>query len=331
MTLGTFSSDDYLSEFPAILSEVESQKSCISEVASFICSDRERIIVCTGIGKSLIMAERLAASLRSIGFRAFSLNGAEIAHGDLGAIREFETFLIIFSNSGETAEMLELLQRVDAVQNRVLTITGKINSTLASSGTWRFIANRGYLRDYGNFLPTLSLTEASIFCDLLIIELCNILPISPRDFLKNHYSGNLGLNLGKTILDVMISRERCALVESDERLERVAEILTQNGSGLAIVEKFEEGVGKLVGVISDGDIRRFIVTGEISKHKRAGEVCIQDPLTISAKATIAEALTMMTANKKKVISAIPVVDSGAVIGLITMKDIVKYRNIMEKI
>lgn len=327
MTGDSLSLEDYLGKFNAILAEVRDQKTLIKEVVRSICSDRDRVIVCTGLGKSLIMADRFAASLRSVGFRAFSLSGAEMAHGDMGALRGFESFIVLFSNSGETIEMIELLSRLDLERNLLLSITGKVDSTLAKRSNWVITARQGYSGDFGNFLPTLSLTQASMYCDIILMEICDLLSISPQDFLNNHYSGNLGMSLSKSVLNVMISRDKCALVASDERIERVAERLTLNGSGLAIVESFEDNSVTFVGVISDGDIRKFLSTGEITKFNTAEEACTRDPLTISKDGTIAEALTLMTSNKKKAVSAIPVIDDSTVVGVVTMKDIVKYRNL----
>jgi arabinose-5-phosphate isomerase len=298
--------------------EILEQEEKIQLIAEEMVKRRNDLIVCTGVGKSFIMAERLAASLRSIGMRAFHIDGNQFAHGDFGIFTNGTFQIIAISNSGETKEILDLLHNCDMDNSLVISITGNKNSTLAQLSNFSIFNHVGRALDHLGFLPTYSLTEVSMIIDILVMQICDAQELTADQFLVNHYSGHLGALLSGTIDDLIVPLSQCSIVDADTELTRVAEMMSRYGNGLAVVLSDSSS---LIGVISDGDIRRAFTDSNLKSIGKAQELLSSSPVTIEAGSTIAFALKLMNKNEKHRISVLPVISQNRFVGLLTLKDL----------
>lgn len=298
--------------------EIIAQEEKIQLIAEEIVKRRNDLIVCTGVGKSFIMAERLAASLRSIGMRALHIDGNQFAHGDFGIFTNGTFQIIAISNSGETKEILDLLHNCDRDKSLVISITGNKKSTLTQLSNFTIFNQAGRALDHLGFLPTYSLTEVSMIIDILVMQICDAQELTADQFLINHYSGHLGALLSSTIDDLIVPLSQCSIVDVDTELIRVAEMMNLNGNGLAVVLS---NSSSLIGVISDGDIRRAFTDASLKSLGKAQDLLSSSPVTIEAGSTIASALKLMNRNEKHRISVLPVISQNSFVGLLTLKDL----------
>jgi arabinose-5-phosphate isomerase len=302
--------------FNSLTQEILNQEKIISSIAKEMVKRSDNLIVCTGVGKSFIMAERLAASLRSIGMRAFHIDGNHFSHGDFGVLVKGTYQLVAISNSGETKEILDLLHNCDRDNGLIVSITGNKNSTLAELSNFSISNHVGRSLDYLGFLPTYSLTEVSMIIDLLVMQICDELELTANQFLVNHYSGHLGSLLSSKIDNLIIPYSECAIVDAETELLTVVDMMNKKGNGLAVV--LSESLS-LIGVISDGDVRRAFANTSLKSTGRAQDLLSFSPVTIEAGSTIALALNLMNRNTKKKISVLPVITEDRFVGLLTLK------------
>ena len=187
-------------------------------------------------------------------------------------------------------------------------------------------ASRGREFDFGGFLPTFSLTQTSVLCDLILIKVCEIMKFSASKFLLNHKSGALGDMLVKSVGEVMAPRSKCAIVSTNHNLEHVAIELTKKGHGLAAVcdDNF-----RLQGIITDGDIRRGLMSDFNAKEILAGNFCTKSPISVTPFSNCAEAIDLMHYGDEKLVGALPVVENGYLLGIITLKQIMMLQNVSQ--
>lgn len=296
----------------------------VLEAAEFIHHRNPMNFILLGSGKSGYIASRVAATLRSLGFNAFFLHSGELLHGDLGALKG-STLLIIFSNSGQTMELVKTAELARSRKIPIVSLIGHPNSLIGSLSN-RVIdlsASRKY--DFLSYVPTATLTVASVAGDCLIGALSQMHFRGITEFLENHPEGSLGKFLNAKVSSFMKPVHQVALLQPQNSLQEVARELTKfpNGIGVAITEGF-----RLIGIITDGDIRRLISENSSDNPK---EIVIdafinRKPTVIQPDSSVAQALKAMTTNHPKRISALPVVDKDIFIGVITMNDIEQRRD-----
>jgi len=278
------------------------------------CSGR---VIMTGMGKSGFIAKKLAATLSSTGTPSFFLHPAEAIHGDLGMVTS-QDIVIALSNSGETEEVIRILPVIKRIGAKLVAMTGGRISTLAE--TANYILDTGVEEEACplNLAPTASTTATLALGDALAISLLWARDFQPEDFALYHPGGSLGKKLLLTVNDVLHIRERNPIVNQEATLKETLFMMTSSRMGAANIV---DSQGKLVGIITDGDIRRQLEESFNLLDKTAKEIMSKSPSTITKDKLAAEALKLM---QEREISDLPVVDNDyKPVGLLNFQDLLK--------
>ncbi|PRX35718.1 arabinose-5-phosphate isomerase [Orenia metallireducens] len=278
------------------------------------CSGR---VIMTGMGKSGFIAKKLAATLSSTGTPSFFLHPAEAIHGDLGMVTS-QDIVIALSNSGETEEVIRILPVIKRIGAKLVAMTGGRISTLAE--TANYILDTGVEEEACplNLAPTASTTATLALGDALAISLLWARDFQPEDFALYHPGGSLGKKLLLTVNDVLHIRERNPIVNQEATLKETLFMMTSSRMGAANIV---DSQGKLVGIITDGDIRRQLEESFNLLDKTAKEIMSKSPSTITKDKLAAEALKLM---QEREISDLPIVDNDyKPVGLLNFQDLLK--------
>jgi arabinose-5-phosphate isomerase len=275
-------------------------------------------VVTTGLGKSGFIAKKLAATLSSIRIPSLFLHPVDALHGDSGILDPSDV-LIAFSKSGETVEMIRLVDLAKSMNISVVTITSRGNSTLALQADAALLALVDREFDEMDVLPTASTTSALVVADLLAVAAATLRGGVATGLRSSHPQGTIGTTLLRTVDEVMHSGDRIPRVrESASMTDALAE-LTVKGLGIVCIEDASQ---QLVGIITDGDVRRAMSRGANVSTVKIQEVMTRNPLFISPVATLHEALTLMERRERQ-IGVVPVVTNGHCVGIIRVHDIVR--------
>ncbi|HMM10484.1 MAG TPA: KpsF/GutQ family sugar-phosphate isomerase [Bacteroidales bacterium] len=271
-------------------------------------------VIVSGIGKSAIVAQKIVATLNSTGTSAVFLHAADAIHGDLGLVRD-EDVIILISKSGETPEIKVLIPLLKARPNVLVAIVGNANSYLAVQADFVLMTVVDHEACPNNLAPTSSTTAQMVMGDALAIALLHCRGFSPEDFARIHPGGALGKKLYMRVDDVYI-RNEVPSVESHDDLRRViVEISTKRLGATAVMQQ-----GKLIGIITDGDLRRMLMNNISFDHLKAEDIMTRHPKSISPDEYLANALAIMRQHN---ITQLPVVDDGQYKGMIHLHDILK--------
>ncbi|ADL13669.1 KpsF/GutQ family sugar-phosphate isomerase [Acetohalobium arabaticum] len=278
------------------------------------CSGR---VVMTGMGKSGLIAKKLAATFSSTGTPSFFLHPGEAVHGDLGMVTA-KDIVIALSNSGETTEVIQILPVIKRIGARIIALTGNIDSTLAENADYFLDTSVEQEACPLDLAPTASTTATLALGDALAIALLESRGFEPEDFALYHPGGSLGKRLLLKVEDVMHVRERNPIVTQDQPLKKTLFTMTSTQMGAAnIVNE----AGKLVGVITDGDVRRKLEESPDLLQLPAKQVMTADPVTITADKLAVEAVKIM---QDKEINDLPVInDEQEPIGMVNFQDLLK--------
>ncbi|MBT5574518.1 KpsF/GutQ family sugar-phosphate isomerase [Alphaproteobacteria bacterium] len=259
------------------------------KAVSAIAETRQHVIIC-GMGKSGLVGRKIAATFSSTGTAAIFLHPAEAIHGDLGMVRE-NSVVILISNSGETEEVVKLLPALKRLNVKIIALLGAVESTIANISD--IILDVSIDREACplNLAPTTSTLTTLVMGDALAIALMEQSGFKPEDFAANHPGGRLGQRLLSRVKDRMV-HAKLPLVYANMPMSEVIVIMTEARLGLALVQKDK----KLEGIITDGDLRRMLVTGTDLSSTIAGDVMNNSPLTIAED-------EMMTAAEEKMLEA----------------------------
>ena len=277
-------------------------------------------IVVTGMGKSGIIGRKISATLASTGTPSFFLHPAEGIHGDLGMVTSHDVVLVL-SNSGETAEVLGILPSLRRIGASIVALSGAEHSTLAK--------NADLFLDVGvaqeacplGLAPTASTTALLAYGDALALALLSARHFTAEEFAVFHPGGSLGRKLLLTVADVMHQGEDNPVVTADLAVKEALFVITASGLGATSVV---DGRGALIGVLTDGDIRRGLGQGLAFLERPVDELMTKNPKTITSGRLAAEALHIMEKNKPRPITVLPVVDeTGKAIGMVHMTDLVR--------
>ncbi len=273
-------------------------------------------VVLTGVGKSGLICKKIAATLSSTGTPSFYLHPTDAAHGDLGMLRGEDTVVAV-SHSGETPELLSIIPLIKSFGIPVIGITSSPNSTLARlSDVVLDLKVEKEACPY-NLAPTTSTTATLALGDAIAITLMKLKGFSSSDFARLHPGGKLGIRLSK-VKEIMRKGEELPVVSPETPLKDV--ILEVSSKKLGATLVVDEG--KLVGIITDGDLRRAFERG-VDFKTPAREVMTKEPKVIGGDAFGEEALELMELNK---ITVLPVVgEKGEVIGIVHLHDILGRR------
>jgi arabinose-5-phosphate isomerase len=275
---------------------------------------RGRVVV-TGMGKSGAIARKIAGTLSSTGTPALFLHPAEGVHGDLGMVTKDDVVLAL-SNSGETDELLNILSVIKRIGARLISMVGRCDSTLAEASDVVLDVEVEREACPLGLAPTASTTAALAMGDALALAIMQARKFTKEDYALFHPAGALGRRLTLTVRDIMRTHERMAVVTEDELVRNVLFAITNAGAGAAIVID-EKGV--MSGIITDGDLRRNLITDNNCLDKRANEVMTKSPKKITPEQLASAGLHILETNG---IGELAVVDEeNRPIGVLMLKDL----------
>jgi arabinose-5-phosphate isomerase len=278
-------------------------------------------VVTIGVGKSGHIAQKAAATLTSTGTPSVFLHPTDALHGGMGLVGGEDVCLLI-SNSGETAELLELLPYLQHRRAPVLAIVGNTQSSLARRADVVLDASVEQEACPLNLAPTTSTTVALAVCDALAMTLMSVKRLTPEDFALNHPGGRLGKRLTLKVSDLMHGGDENPTVSESASLLEVVQAISRGGLGAVCVAT--QG-GRLAGIVTDGDLRRALerVRLEDLAGLTASGLMTRDPVVV-APDMLAHAALQLMENRPSQIAVLPVVDAdGRAIGLLRLHDIVR--------
>jgi len=274
-----------------------------------ILSTTGRTIIC-GMGKSGIIGKKIAATLASTGTPSFSIHPGEAFHGDLGMLTSTDVFIAI-SNSGETDEVVKLLPFLKKNGNTIISLTGNPNSTLATSSHYHLNTSVPEEACPLKLAPTSSTTATLVMGDAIAVSLMHARGFKPENFAILHPGGSLGRRLLNTVDGEMVKKELPTITADSEMIDLISAI-TKGQLGLAIV--IENPNNRILGVITDGDLRRAINRNTASFFKlRARDIMTDTPAKTHPNIAMCNAFDLMENNN---INSLLVEDNGILVGVL---------------
>lgn len=278
------------------------------------CLECRGRIVLTGMGKSGIVAQKIAATFSSIGMPAYFMHPAEAIHGDLGMIVGGDVVLAV-SNSGETEELVRLLEVIRRLGATIVALCGRSDSTLARHADVHLDVGVTEEACGLDLVPTASTTAALAMGDALAVACSERRGLTPDQFAKFHPGGRLG----RKLLQVGTLMHRGAGVPRVSASATMAEAVAEMSAKRLGMTCIVEGDERLAGILTDGDLRRLMLRTERPLEGRVQDAMIRKPRTIGPDALASEALRMMEEHQ---ITSLPVVgDGGVLVGVIQIHDL----------
>ena len=284
--------------------------SSFEKLVNEIYSMGENKVVVTGIGKSGHIGRKISATLASTGTSSIFMNAAEALHGDLGMISKGD-IVIAISNSGNSDEILTILNPIKKIGAKIVAFTGNEESTLAKYS--EIVINIGVEKE----ASIIGVAPMSSTTAILI----RMKDFKESDFAKYHPGGSLGKRLLLTVKDIMHSGDELPVVTKDENIENVLMILTKKKMGAVCITDTGKENGKLKGIITEGDIRRALAHKDEFFSYKAKDIMIQNPISIDVEAMALNALNLMEKRESQ-ISVLPVVENEKLVGIIRLHDLV---------
>lgn len=292
----------------------------VERVVQMLASCRGKIVI-LGVGKSGIIAQKIAATMTSTGTPAINLHPSDALHGGIGLINADDVVMIL-SNSGETDEVIEMLPYLKRRQVPIIALVGNPRSTLARRADAIIDGSVEQEACPLNLAPTTSTTVALALGDALALTLMEVKGLTPADFAINHPAGQLGKRLTLTVGDLMHSGDNNPTIQLGAIWVEVVTRISDGGLGAVNVV---DDAGLLAGVITDGDLRRAIQRldhGALALLK-CDEIMTRDPTVAKPELLAYDALRLME-DRPSQISVLPVVDDERVcVGLVRLHDIVR--------
>jgi arabinose-5-phosphate isomerase len=299
-------------EAAAILALVPRLNHHFDRAVDLLRNCRGRVIL-TGMGKSGIICQKIAATLTSTGTPAFFLHPAEAIHGGLGVIQRDDVVLAL-SYSGETGEILPLLETIRRLGARLIAVTGVPSSTLAQAADVALDCSVTEEACPLNLVPTASTTAALAIGDALAMTLMVEKGFRQEDFASLHPGGTLGKRLMR-VEQLMHGGKQCPTVRADSRMPDVIHEMSSKGLGMTCVV---DERGTLLGIITDGDLRRQMERAANVLELSAGEAMTRGPVSVPPATLAVEALNIMEQRK---ITSLVVVDRERVAGVVHLHDL----------
>ena len=305
--------ESIISQSDALKKVASSIDSSFDDAVKLIHKSKGRVII-TGIGKSAIIASKIVATLNSTGTPSIFMHAADAIHGDLGLVQEND-IIICISKSGNTPEIKVLLNIIKRLNNKLIAITGNLESTLASNAD--FIFNSYVEKEVcpNNLAPTTSTTAQLVIGDALAICLLNLRKFTKDDFAKFHPGGSLGKKLFLTVGE-LIEQNELPEVKPDSKINDVIIEISKKRLGATAVI----GNEKLLGIITDGDLRRMLSNSDKISNLTAKEIMSKNPKTITSNSMAIEARKFMESHK---ISQLIVVKNNKYVGMIHIHDLIR--------
>jgi arabinose-5-phosphate isomerase len=273
-----------------------------------------------GAGTSGIVARKIAATLTSTGTPALFVHPTDALHGGLGIIGR-EEVVIAVSNSGETEEISALLPYLSNREVKVIAIIGNLGSTLAKAAHVALDSSAEREAGVHGLVPTASVAVALAVGDALALTVMEAKGVTREAFAANHPSGRLGRRLTLRVRDVMHAGDEQPAIGPETLLSEMVGAITEGGLGAVNIV---DGDGRLIGIVTDGDLRRTLQRTDPSElaSLRAEQVMTSDPVVISPQAMAFEALQLME-NRPSQIAVLPVVEFERCLGLVRLHDLVR--------
>ena len=300
-------------EAAAIMALVDRLDENFDRAVKMLYECQGRVLV-TGMGKSGIICRKIAATLASTGTSAFFLHPAEATHGDLGVIQPIDVLLAI-SHSGETQEVLRLLEAIRRIGAHIIAITGNPSSTLAQAADVSIDCRVSAEACPLNLVPTASTTAALAMGDALCMTLLVEKGFREEDFAKIHPGGKLGKKLMR-VDQLMHHGADAPIVKIDTPMRDVLYEISSKALGMTCVVN---GKNQLVGIITDGDLRRYMAGNKGLLDMTAGDVMTRRPIVIDPSTLAAQALLMM--EQRKITSLVVLGPAQSVAGVIQIHDL----------
>jgi arabinose-5-phosphate isomerase len=278
-----------------------------------ILESKGRVVI-TGIGKSAIIGNKIVATLNSTGTPAIFMHAADAIHGDLGTIQK-DDVVVFISKSGNTPEVKVLVPLIKKSTNKIIAITGNTDSYIAQQAD---IVLNAYVEKEAcpnNLAPTSSTTAQLVLGDALAVCLLEQRDFTSKDFARFHPGGVLGKQLYLRVKDLIANNARPEVGPEATIKDVIYEISAKRLGTSAVVED-----GKVIGIITDGDIRRMLEKNEDIKHLRAKDIMSKNPKWIAPDEMAVDAVKVM---KKHDISGILVIDNNKYLGIIHFQDLLK--------
>ncbi|MDC3060995.1 KpsF/GutQ family sugar-phosphate isomerase [Candidatus Pelagibacter sp.] len=282
---------------------IQSEINSLKKLKNSLNKDFDRIVhsvikckgkvIFSGVGKSGIVSKKIASTLSSLGISSFYVDAGSCSHGDLGMISS-KDLIILFSHSGETSELKNIIQYVK--RNKSITLVGvtsKKNSILYKSSNIKFLLPTIKEAGPGNYIPSSSTTMQICFGDALAISTIKQRKFSKLDFKKFHPSGSLGAKL-KTVGELMYKGKSIPFVNENSNIKSALNIFNKKNLGV-LIAKNKKGV--TTGIISDGDLKRLNYKSENINNLIIKKVMKKNPIVVREDTLAAEALSIMNSNK----------------------------------
>jgi len=257
-----------------------------------IAKCKSKVILC-GVGKSGLIAAKISATLSSVGTPSFNLSASDSSHGDLGSISK-KDILILISYSGKTSELKNIIQYANRNKIMLIGIMSKRDSILYKASDIKLVIPE--VKEFGGIVPTSSTTTQLALGDALAISAMQHKKFGKFDFKKIHPAGNLGAQL-KTVEDIMLIGNRVPFVNENLKMKIALKILSNKKLGILVVQNKQK---KTVGIITDGQIRRYNEKNSNLHSKQAKDIMTKKPISIEKDMLAAKALSLM--NTKKITS-----------------------------
>ena len=263
-----------------------------NEAVREIAKCQSKVILC-GVGKSGLIANKIAATFSSVGTPAFFLSASNSSHGDLGSITK-KDILILISYSGETNELKNIIQYANRNKILLIGIVSKKDSILYKTSDIRLLTPQ--VKESGGIVPTSSTSVQLALGDALAISVMKQKKFNKLDFKKLHPAGALGAKL-KTVEDIMLTGKRIPFVNENLKMKNALKILSDKKLGVLIVQNRKK---QTTGIITDGQIRRFNQKNPNLHSTEVNKVMTRNPISVEKNALAAKALSIM--NNKKITS-----------------------------
>ena len=294
-------------------------KDCIDEnfeeIIDIIYKCKGRIIF-TGIGKSGHISKKISATLSSTGTSSFFMHSTEAFHGDLGMIQG-DDIVVAISYSGETEDLLKTIPIIKKLGCSVIGVSGNKESTLSKISDYHQLIKVEKEACPLDLAPTSSATATLVWGDALAISLMNKKDFKPEDFAMSHPGGTLGKRLLLSARDVMVSGDEMPIVNYDELSKNVLKIISEKGIGVTFVK---DQNNKIVGLITDGDIRRAIDKSNYFFDMSAQDFMSKNFVSVTPADLASECLKIMAEKK---IGCLAVMQEEKLVGIVNQKDLVK--------
>lgn len=285
------------------------------KATELIFKTKGRVVV-SGMGKAGIIGQKFSATLSSTGTSSFWLHAAEAVHGDLGRIKE-DDILVILSYSGETEEIKNLIPFVKRTGSKIISITGNLKSNLARYSDAVIDAAVDKEACGLGLAPTTSTTAMLAVCDALSVSLQKIKGFKEKDFATFHPKGSLGRRLLLRVSDIMRKKRLNPVVEEDTSVDAVLLKITSAHAGAATVVDKQK---RIVGIFTDGDLRRSLKKNKNILNKKISSVMSVNPIVVKDTDLAYDALKILE-NKK--IDEVPVTDkNGRPVGMLDIQDLI---------